>query len=179
MGWDGIDINYKENKEKRKDLIIKYAFNNNTEDILHIEQNGNNVWVAGKSKDNDIIGELYITKIENQTFWYKEMSIDMCPFYYNCSKKFLELVKQSKYYKTNELAQKWFEAYKKENTNKKNKQKLIKELKIGDKIRFLNVDFGGLGKDKIWTITNKNDNKIYFDNCKLKGWKKYEFEKVF
>lgn len=172
MGWT---YGYVGRGKKRKDIILNEFVNWNNYNIIKAEEKGSNVWIIAEHKDTKSkFGVLYLTHYKNGDFGYKDISIDMHPYYYNCSKGFYELCKEI-YKNDNSYAKEWLEDYEKYNLAEKERKEKIKKLKVGDKIKFgENVNYGN---QRIWTISHiLNNGKILFENYNLRGWKKHNFE---
>lgn len=170
MGWLFTD-KYIYEKDK-KELVKKYC-NLKAENIEYLEIK-NNVAYMIYNYDNIKYGLVYLIEITNFEFGYKSMDITMCPYAFNCSKKFYNMVKniytgdrETKH--TKEWLELW-EKNKKETEDKKNK---IKSLKVGDKIKFIDAQFG---EREVWQVSYKNGETTLFNGYKLKGWKKCDFE---
>lgn len=173
MGWT---YTYVGRNKKRKDIILDEIINWNNYDIVRAEEKGSNVWVIAENKENKHrFGILYLTHYENGDFGYKDISIDMHPYYYNCSKTFYELCKEIYGNSDNEYAKEWLKDYEKYNLAEKERKDKIKNLKVGDRVKFgENVNYGN---QRIWTVSHiLNNGKVLFENYNLRGWKKQDFE---
>jgi len=171
MGWTWY---YVGRGKKRKDIIkeeIERHYN-----VVKIEERGSNVWAIVEDKESKKqFAGLWLTKFDKGEFGYKDIGITEHPYYYNCSKSFYEKCKEIYGNSDFQYAKDWLEEYIKVNNAEKEKKEIIKNLKVGDKIKFGdNVNYGN---QRIWTISHIfNNGKILFENYNLRGWKKHNFE---
>lgn len=172
MGWTYSFVGF---NKKRKDIILNEHVDYNNYNIIKAEEKGSNVWLIAENKNTkEKFGVLYLTHYKNGDFGCKDISIDMCPYEYNCSKSFYNLCKEI-YKNDTSYAKEWLENYEKYNLLKNEKKDKIKSLKVGDRVKFAdNVNFGN---QRVWTVSHVLENgKILFENYNLRGWKKCDFE---
>lgn len=169
MGWLSTYVGY--TKKSRKDLYREFV-ETSTWKLDYIEEKGSTLFVVYKNtKTNKKFCGVVLTQIKNGEFSNKEIAISSCPYSFNCSKKFLNMVMEiedtsSKYVKD------WLDGVNEYNEKSKNKRGLLNNLKTGDTIEFLRANFGD---KKQWTVSNIIGNKVYFEGYILKGWKSQEF----
>lgn len=173
MGWTSWYAGY---GKKRKDIILNEVVDNNNYEILRAEEKGSNVWIISKNKNTGSrFGVLFLTSYKNGEFAYKDISIDMSPYYWNCSKTYYEMCKEI--YKNNTgYAQEWLKNYEKYNNAEKERKELIKSLKVGDIIEFETANYAN---KRQWQVSHILKNgTVLFEMHKLRGWKQEKFKKI-
>lgn len=169
MGWTST---YVGKNRTREDLLKNEIFCGHSNNIDYYEIRGSNIWVIAHN-ENVRYAELFLTKYVDGEFYWKDISISMHPYYYNCGKKFVKMAKEIyNGVNKNNYADEWFKNWEKENEKNKNRNNLIKSLKVGDTIEFLTANYGG---KKQWQVSHI-EPKILFEGYNLRGWKKQEFK---
>lgn len=171
MGWLSWYVGY---GKKIKDIVLEEVLEKNKVD--YIEVKGTNVWAIINNIDNNKkYGVLLLTSYKNGEFGYKDIDIEACPYYFNCSKKYYEMIKNI--YKDREdrnNLDEWLKMYENKKIENKERLKKIKSLKVGDIVIFKYANYGGRKEWRVSEITNKG--KVYFNGYNLRGWRMREFE---
>ena len=169
MGWLSWNVGY---GRDRKDIILSEVIDKKCVD--YIEVKGSNVWTIVHNDNGEKYGILFLTIYKNGEFGYKDIGIEACPYYFNCSKKYYKMIKEI-YKDRTEIGhlKEWLEKY--ENQSIKNKERLekIKSLKVGDIVKFEYANYGGRQEWRVSQITSKGE--VIFEGYKLRGWRKQEF----
>lgn len=170
MGWFFCDKD--KYKQDVKECVLNYCFNEEErKNIKYIECKKDSAYMIydnGKNK----YGLIYAIQNTNYEFGYKDMDLSVCPYYYNCSEKFYKMCKEIYSNTDSEYAKQWLKNYEEINAKKKQKQKLIKSLKVGDIVEFINANYGN---QKQWRVSSINGTKILFEGYNLIGWKNKDF----
>ena len=170
MGWCYGFVGFGKN---RKDLVREEIYGKTQDRIEYIEEKGSNIWVIENDHNGNRYGVLFLTSYKEGEFGYKDIGIDCCPGYCNCSKKYYKMCKEIYENGSSQWAKDWLKMWVNENEKDKIRKNKIKSLKVGDIIEFENANYGG---KKQWKVSNIVNNTIYFEGYKLVGWRKYEFK---
>lgn len=171
MGWTITNKYYFENDIKEN--VLKYCFSEkNREKIEHIEVK-NKVAYMIYNENGKKFALIYLLRQNKNEFGYKDMDVTMCPCYFDCSKKFYNMVKEI-YVGERVIGyvQEWLDNYIKYHDKKKQEKDKRNKLKIGTLIEFVTANYGG---KKQWRVSNIIGNKVIFEGYNLRGWKQQEF----
>lgn len=184
MGWTSCTVFANNVKDAfTKELIpFKYYVDDSYKElkeseIIRLEFNGNNAFVLEKF-NNKYFATSYFLSYSKRTheFAYKDVSFCGSGNSYLASKTMIDLVKKhcstSPYF--DETIKGW-DSYHKQQEEIKDKRK---NLKVGDVVIFPKCNYGDRGSNYKWTVTSIVNNKVYFNGCHLRNWKKQYFEIV-
>lgn len=170
MGWLIMNKSYFENDTKEN--VLNYCFRKTRDNIEHIEIK-NKVAYMIYNENGKKYALIYLLHQTRNEFGYKDMDVTMCPYYYDCSKKFYNIVKEI--YVGERLTknvQEWLDNYIQYHEKKKQQKQKRDNLKIGTLIEFVTANYGG---KKQWRVSNIIGKKILFEGYNLRGWKQQEF----
>ena len=170
MGWSIKNKYYYENDTKEN--VLNYCFKNRRDNIEHIEIKGRVAYMI-YNENGKKYGLIYLLRQTKNEFGYKDMDITMCPYYFDCSKKFYNMVKEIYVgERLTEWVQEWLDNYIKYQDKKKEDKNKRNQLKVGTLIEFVTANYGG---KKQWRVSNIIGKKVLFDGYNLRGWKQQEF----
>lgn len=170
MGWLIMNKPYYENDIKEN--VLNYCFKNRKDNIEHIEIK-NRVAYMIYNENGKKYGLIYLLRQTKKEFGYKDMDITMCPYCYDCSKKFYNMVKEIYVgERLTEWVQEWLDNYIKYQDKKKQEKNKRNKLKVGTLIEFVTANYGG---KKQWRVSNIIGKKVLFEGYNLRGWKQQEF----
>lgn len=140
MGWTGYYPTHHKNDgsidrkaELDYELFTRWYGHDNAHALLKSAVVGSTYYAAARSQRGNVYGLVVITQVDRKTgeFYYKDMSEDMGPFYYDCPPSILKLLSPT----DSESALEWRRLCR-EKAERKKSPTALANLPIGARIRF-------------------------------------------
>ena len=137
------DVSVDRKSELDYELFTRWCDHDNAHELLKSSVVGSTYYAAARSQRGNIYGLVVITQVDRKTgeFYYKDMSEDMLPYYFDCPLSILKLLSPT----DNESALEWRKQCR-EKAERKKSPTALANLPIGARIRFT---YGGEMKELV------------------------------